>query len=302
MKIIDDEMDDGGENLDIGIMQAKQQDKEIIYHAMLGHDLTEVYGSERLKLTANREFLRQIMSTDVSEVFSPERVTTVCKQYGLVPGEAMDIKNGYDFDLVSDQKKAWDSIIKDKPKLVIGSPPCTFFSRLQELNKYMYRNDELWMAKFSEGIEQAKRYVRFCVKLYNHQREHGRYFLHEHPWLATSWGLVEIENLLKKSDVQRVRTDMCQFGMTSRTGPVGSALGPVLKPTGFLTNSPHIARELSKRCPKLHEHVPLVGGRAAAAAIYPHRLCCAICKGLAAQLAEDRNSIGSTYMSPGQRP
>ena len=106
MKIIDDdEMDDGGENLDIGIMKSKQQDKEIIYHAMLGHDLTEVYGSERLELTANREFLRQIMSTDVSEVFSPERVTTVCEQYGLVPGEAMDIKNGYDFDLVSDQKK-----------------------------------------------------------------------------------------------------------------------------------------------------------------------------------------------------
>ena len=131
MKIIDDdEMDDGGENLDIGSMKSKQQDKEIIYHAMLGHDLTEVYGSKRLQLTANRDFLRQIMSTDVSEVFSPERVTTVCKQYGLVPGEAMDIKNGYDFDLVSDQKKAWDSMIKDKPnstldhRLVRSSAAC----------------------------------------------------------------------------------------------------------------------------------------------------------------------------------
>ena len=211
------------------------------------------------------------MSTDVSKVFSPERVTAFCKQYGLVPGEAMDAKNGYYFDLASDRKKAWDTIIKDKPKLVIGSPPCTYFPRLQELNKHMYRDDDVWMAKFSEGIEQAKRYVRFCVKLYDHQRAHGRYFLHEHPWLATSWGLAEIENLLKKPDVQRVRTDMCQFGMTSRTGPVGSALGPVLKPTGFLTNSSHIARELSKPCPKLHEHVPLVGGRAAAAATYPHR-------------------------------
>ena len=30
-------------------------------------------------------------------------------------------------------------------------------------------------------------------------------------------------------------------------------------------------------------------GRAAAAAIYPHRLCCAICKGLAAQIAENKN-------------
>ena len=90
----DDEMIDGGEILDIDIMKSKQQDKDIIYHAMLGHDLTEVYGGKRMQLAADREFLRQIMSTDVSEVFSPERVTAVCKQYGLVPGEAMDLKNG----------------------------------------------------------------------------------------------------------------------------------------------------------------------------------------------------------------
>ena len=33
-----------------------------------------------------------------------------------------------------------------------------------------------------------------------------------------------------------------------------------------------------------------MGGKAAAAAIYPDRLCCAICKGLAAQIAEDAGS------------
>ena len=97
----------------------------------------------------------------------------------------------------------------------------------------------------------------------------------------------EIEEIQSYDDVQRVRTDMRQFGMASRQGGVGSALGPVLKPTGFLTNSKYIAKELSQRCPRYHEHVPLVGGRAAAAAIYPHKLCCAICKGLAAQIRAD---------------
>ena len=33
--------------------------------------------------------------------------------------------------------------------------------------------------------------------------------------------------------------------------------------------------------------MPLVGGRAAAAAIYPHKLCCAICRGLAEQIRAD---------------
>ena len=42
----------------------------------------------------------------------------------------------------------------------------------------------------------------------------------------------------------KVRTDMCQFGMVSRTAGVGSRLGPVLKPAGFMTNSKHIARGL----------------------------------------------------------
>ena len=183
----DDVMDD----IDTGVidsieMKAMMEDRNIIYHAILGHDLTEVYSNQRLQLAADRHYITEILSTDVSEVFSPERVTAVCEKYGLVPGQAMDVKNGFDFDLASDRKKAWDSIINDKPKLIIGSPPCTFFSRLQELNKYMYRNDPMWMAKFSEGIENAKRYVRFCVKLYRHQIENGRFFLLEHPWLATS--------------------------------------------------------------------------------------------------------------------
>ena len=162
----------------------------------------------------------------------------------------MDIKSGYDFDKLADRTKCWESIIRDEPLLVIGSPPCTMFSRLQELNKYMYRNSDVWLQKFQLGMEQAKRYVRFCTQVYEHQRKHGRYFLHEHPWLATSWSMDVIERLLSHDDVQRVQTHMCQFGMTSRTGGVGSELGPVLKPTGFLTNCLGIARELARTCPR----------------------------------------------------
>ena len=181
----------------------------------------------------------------------------------------MDIKNGFNFDLASDRKKCWDSIIRDEPKLVIGSPPCTMFSRLQKLNKFMYGEDLGWMAKFDVNLEQAKRYVDFCTQVYEYQRKMGRYFLHEHPLQATSWSLTSITKLENYNDVIKVHTDMCQFGMESRTGGVGSKMGPVKKPTGFLTNSPHVARELAMRCPRNHEHVHLVGGRAAGAAIYP---------------------------------
>ena len=105
--------------------------------------------------------------------------------------------------------------------------------------------------------------------------------------LATSWFLPDIREIQGYDDVQRVRTDMCQFGMTSRTGGIGSALRLVVKPTGFFINSRHIAKSLSQRCARHHYHVPLVGGRGAAAAIYPHKVCRAICKGFAAQIRSD---------------
>ena len=95
------------------------------------------------------------------------------------------------------------------------------FSRLRELNKHMYKDSREWMAKFQDRMQQAKRYGKFCVDIYNHQRSQGRFFLHEHPWLATSWGLDCVEKLMAQDDVRRVQTHMCQFGMMSRIGGVG---------------------------------------------------------------------------------
>ena len=168
----------------------------------------------------------------MSEMFSPERVTAVCRDDGLEPGQAMDLKNDYDLYLASDRQKAWESILRDKTMFVVGSPPCAYFSRLQELDKHMYKDNAVWMAKFHEHVDQAKRYVRFCIKVYNHQLENHRYLSHEHPLLATSWFMPEMIKLEGDSEVLKVRIDMCQFGMVSRTAGIGSALGPVLKPTG----------------------------------------------------------------------
>ena len=72
------------------------------------------------------------------------------------------------------------------------------------------------------------------------------------------WKLDCISKLEGYEDVRKVLTHMCQFGMTSRTEGQGSELGPVLKPTGFRTNTIHIARELHKTCPRDHTHVNLV--------------------------------------------
>ena len=55
---------------------------------------------------------------------------------------------------------------------------------------------------------------------------------------------------------------------------------PALKPTRFMTSSPQMASMLQKRCPRIHEHQQLVGGRAEAAAFYPLGLVRAILQGI----------------------
>ena len=73
-------------------------------------------------------------SPDIIEMFSPPRVTKVGKGMGLEAGEAMDLITGWDFSREEDRKKAW-YIKVEKPKLIIGSPPCTMFSVLQHMHK-----------------------------------------------------------------------------------------------------------------------------------------------------------------------
>ncbi len=40
-----------------------------------------------------------IMGVDITEIYSPERVAQVARQFGLVSGSSMDLTNGWDFNL-----------------------------------------------------------------------------------------------------------------------------------------------------------------------------------------------------------
>ena len=72
------------------------------------------------------------------------------------------------------------------------------------------------------------------------------------------------------------------------------ARGLVKKPTGFRSSSRCVRQELNKKCIGDHSHVPLVGGRAAGAQVYPQMLCEAIFRGVARQQREDAATGVST--------
>ena len=82
--------------------------------------------------------------------------------------------------------------------------------------------------------------------------------------------------------------DQCQYHAADRDG------APIKKPTRFMTNSPHVAKALSKRCAgKLgwcsrgRRHALCNGQRAKDAAIYPFELCRAILTGFRDQMVAD---------------
>ena len=96
-----------------------------------------------------------IMGVDITEVFSPERVAQVAKQFGLIAGSSMDITNGWDFNRGDHKFQAWAKVKEEAPVLLIGSPPCTYFSVLHELNKAVHGDKPGWLEKIRERDSQG---------------------------------------------------------------------------------------------------------------------------------------------------
>jgi hypothetical protein len=228
----------------------------------------------------------------VAELYSPPRVTAALPRQkgssGLVAGSTFDLQKdeagiAWDFTRPSDRKRAWERIREERPFLVVGSPPCTMFSRLQlNLNA-----KKMGKAKWEARRREAEVLLMFAVAVYRLQVREGRHFLHEHPAGASSWSHPAISKLRAQPGVDAVVSHMCAFGMETTTAS-GTGRAAAKKPTRFMSSSTAILEALSRRCAGDHPHAPLLGGtRARDAAVYPPDLCRAIVEGAAEQLRRD---------------
>ena len=100
-------------------------DRLIAARAILGSDMMDCISDETAKIIASE--CHKLLSVDIMEVYSPKRVVELCSKHGLNPGASLDLTNGYDFDDPQDRRRAWKIVEKDKPLLLVGSPPCTYF-------------------------------------------------------------------------------------------------------------------------------------------------------------------------------
>ena len=244
----------------------------------------------------------------VSEVYSPPRVTELLrklKHKHLMPGFALDLTvddpddgKPWDFSVREKREKARAKLRAQKPYVLIGSPCCRRFSTWQALNRSKHGES----TEDKRAMIEAKLHIAFVASLYREQLDGGRYFVHEHPYWATSWPLDEIQELLEIPGVQRVRGDQCQFGQEIRSGL--NKGDPINKPTGFMTNSECIAKALARVChgrdgscsrPGGGTHRLCSGSHARRAAVYPPGLCRAIIKGIMEQLKADDLLIDGCY-------
>ena len=125
------------------------------------------------------------------------------------------------------------------------------------------------------------------------QVSEGRYFLHEHPLMASSWKEQPIKSVTNLDGTFVTTAHMRAYGMRI---PDKAGNQFVYKPTQFTTNSPLIAAQLERRCDKSHKHARLEGSRTRKAAIYPTQLVDAICKGMEDQIKADKvASIDELY-------
>ena len=120
---------------------------------------------------------------DITEVFSPERVTKISREHGLTAGLRMDLRTGWDFRKKADRQRADTYIYEEKPLLVIGSPVCTPFSALQRWNWGRTKEGD---RKSQNNLDEATRYMEFVAEFYAIQNAGRQSYLHENPAQTTS--------------------------------------------------------------------------------------------------------------------
>ena len=247
--------------------------------------------------------LYQVQGPDVCEIFSQP---TICaeapvKAYRgqeLVPGWSLDLTMNdpqtgqpWDLSMLSVQNRLRKLVASGKPFVLIGSPPCTAFSPLQNISRHK-RDPSVVKGE----LRRAKAHIRFCLEMYQLQTKGNRYFIHEHPMKSAAWKMEEMVAFCAKPEVQSVRVDMCAFGL-SATDKEGTGL--VEKATRIMSNADAVLERIERRCSNAagtqakHRHVHLISGKAKAAQVYPRALCQCICEGVAAQKKMDRLGVKS---------
>ena len=156
-------------------------------------------------------------SCDVSEIYSRPRIAAEAPQYGLGQGFSLDIRTTdeetgepWDFSRACCRAKAREKVEQERPYMLIGSPPCSPFSKLQAISRHKRRPED-----YERMVVEGLVHHRFVFELYEIQRSQGRHFLHETPDKTWSLKCDFVQDMLERPGVHYASADGCMYGMTS---------------------------------------------------------------------------------------
>ena len=176
-------------------------------------------------------------------------MTRIAQAKGLRGGWSLDVAAAdpvsgrtWDFTKEEDRQKARSLLRRDRPRVLIASPPCTSFSALQKLRG----------GPSAEARVEGEVLFNFAVEMCQLQQSLGGLFILEHPASSAAWKLPCVRELVQKGNVVRSSFHMCRFGMKASDA---QGVGWVKKPTVVLSNSWAISERLEWRCKGEHRHV-----------------------------------------------
>ena len=209
---------------------------------------------------------------DFMEIFSPPRMTPMFALRGKRGQIAIDVLCGWDLSDPAVKNFVFELIGKRNPKAAMLSPPCTAYSRLQDLSKDK-RDEGLFHLKMKE----SQGLLKLSMQIAEVQIKKGNYFIFEHPASAVSWQQSCVSKIASRKMVSCVVFDQCRFGLQSKVHQI-----PHKKSTKFMTNCKEVADAFRDvKCKGDHKHQEIMGteggqSRSSWAAIYPDNMCNAL--------------------------
>ncbi|CAK0789613.1 unnamed protein product [Prorocentrum cordatum] len=232
----------------------------------------------RPRFEAERFVTADFQTTVVFEPFGDEHILTRygAKEYGWMQSQPLDVDHSPDYDLLKGPGRALLYWILDLhwPYVTVLAFPCHPWSLMTNMNK---------LTDWGEVRRSARRYFLLVRRVSRCVHGRGRYVLIEQPLTALSWKYDDI--LIRLWDLEGVvfvRGDQCAHGACDKdTGK------PIMKPTGWVTNSAAVANHLSKHstCPPGTRVA-----KGAAGGSYPVGLAKAFCRGVLQQMQIDYRS------------
>ena len=210
------------------------------------------------------------IGVDIVELCGGEgRVSIIAIKRKCKVGPNFDLVTSWDLNDPAQQKEVERYFDLYKPFIAIMGPMCKPFGKLSNYN-YIY-NHEAWLRSYEEALPHGK----FCAEIALKQMSGGRFFLVEQP--SGSWLFAEYPwpQVINNENIVSIEIHQCVLGQKTKEG------FPAKKPTTLVANHPVLLEPFrNSRCHGRHVHGHLIGGRAAAAQVWPWKMAEKIVQGV----------------------